>query len=179
MLPLDHRLFLWCNAALSGWASTWFFGIVTWLGNGFVLAIMILPGLAWRDRPHFRRHAIAMIASVAATGLLVNVAKALVGRPRPPLWAASAGWSVHVPFGVPEDGSMPSGHAQTAFGAAVYLSLAYPRWAPLWIGSAVLVGVSRVALGVHFPSDVLVGACIGALGSWVAFRWARHRDKIA
>ena len=174
MLAFDQRLFLWLNEALSGDGATWFFGTATWLGNGFVLALLIMPLMAWRDRDRFRRQIVPMVLSVTATGLVVLLAKSVIGRERPPLWAATRGIEVHIPFGVPGDGSMPSGHAQTAFGAAMYLSLLYPRWTPGFLALGTLVGMSRVALGVHFPSDVMVGAVTGAAGSCVAF-WLNRR----
>lgn len=174
---MDQQLFLWMNNALSGTFATWFFGAITWLGNGFVLAVLILPAMGWRDRAGLRAHLLPLVASVAITGVAVNVAKVLIGRARPPIWAASQALEIHVPFGFPTDKSFPSGHAQTSFGAAVYLSLLYPRAAPLFMLLAVLVGISRIALGVHFPSDVLAGALVGSLGSWAAFRWSKRRLK--
>lgn len=80
--------------------------------------------------------------------------------------------------------SFPSGHTSDAFATATSLSLAFPKWyiiAPsfVWAGS---VGYSRMDLGVHYPSDVLAGAAIGAGTSYLCYianKWLheRHHKK--
>jgi undecaprenyl-diphosphatase len=63
----------------------------------------------------------------------------------------------------PSDSSFPSGHTAAAFGGAWLLARHYPRWAPAAYGVAALVGLSRVYLGVHYLSDVAIGAAAGVL----------------
>jgi len=165
------------NRLLAGSGATWVCYCVTWLGNGLVLAALILPVMRWRDPAQFRVHVWPMILAIAASGLFVNGAKLVFARERPPVWAALQAIPIHVPFGMPTDPSFPSGHAQTAFGAAVYLSLLYRKWAPGFLAIAALVAISRIGLGVHFPADVIVGAGCGSLGSWVGYRIVNARSK--
>lgn len=106
----------------------------------------------------------------AGTIGLVFALKNVIQRPRPyaslsTITSRSPGHQGDAPF---DPYSFPSGHAATAFAIATSLSLSYPEWyviAPsaLW---ATAVAVSRSWLGVHYPTDIAVGA---ALGVGVAF----------
>jgi membrane-associated phospholipid phosphatase len=67
--------------------------------------------------------------------------------------------------------SFPSGHTSGAFAMATSLTLAYPKWYVIvpsyaWAGA---VGYSRMYLGVHYPSDVFVGALVGAGSAWLTY----------
>jgi membrane-associated phospholipid phosphatase len=128
--------------------------------------IMCGLGLLKHDSVLFR-NSIYVAASVAVTVIIANIAKYSINRPRPfeiyPfIEKESAGGSP----------SFPSGHTSEAFALATSVSLTYPKWyvvAPsfLWAGA---VGYSRMDLGVHYPSDVLAGAVIGAGCAWVTFK---------
>ena len=174
-MNLDAELFLKLNAVFDGSVATFVFTLITQLGDGLVLALIIVPLMYVFSRARFKIHIIALVLSVAVSGLLVTVMKVAVNRPRPPEYFGSKGVEVHAPLGSPSDRSFPSGHTQTAFGAAAYLACVYPFLAPVFLVLAVLVGLSRIALGVHFPLDVLAGAIIGSAFSVIGFLVNRRR----
>ena len=178
-MNVDIPLFLKLNHAFSGDAATAFFTSVTHLGNGLVLALLILPTLFLFRRDHFKAHALPLVLSVALSGGVVNLIKPIVDRPRPGPYFDTIGQpeTVHIPAGTPSDKAFPSGHTQTAFGAAVYLSLMYPVLSPVFLLMASLVGLSRIAIGVHYPLDVAVGALFGAVFSIAGYRAARRREN--
>lgn len=63
---------------------------------------------------------------------------------------------------VPQDEySFPSGHTAAATVAALLFSMAVPALIPLFAGIPIIIGISRIYLGVHYPSDVLMGFTLG------------------
>jgi undecaprenyl-diphosphatase len=68
--------------------------------------------------------------------------------------------------------SFPSGHSTTAFAVALSLGSFYPEIMPVLLILAANVAISRVIVGMHFLSDVLVGSGMGALLGYAAFRFA-------
>lgn len=118
-----------------------------------------------------RPAAAAAIAILVTSGLTFAL-KELVDRPRP------AG--TDPPIAIPDSPSFPSGHTSTAFAAAAALAVFAPRWlSVVFLAVAALVGVSRIELGVHYASDVVVGAVIGVVIGLTAGLALRHRHDEA
>ena len=121
---------------------------------------------------------LAMIgAGLVASSGITYVMKRAINRPRP--FVTYPDIQKLTDGGSP---SFPSGHTSIAFAAATSLSLEYPKWYVIvpscaWAGT---VGYSRMHLGVHYPSDVLAGAVVGAGSSFVTYkvnRWLQGRKK--
>jgi undecaprenyl-diphosphatase len=123
-------------------------GLLWWI-SGLLFLIVGTTRTCW-----------AVLAAGGAIGISVSVfilVKKWVGRPRPfEKWCDIS--SLIVP---PDKFSFPSGHTMTAFSVyAVYSSL-IPGSGVLFLPIAILLGISRVFLGVHYPTDVVVGALLG------------------
>jgi undecaprenyl-diphosphatase len=101
--------------------------------------------------------------AIAASWTVAEGAKYLFNRTRPFLWDTEIAPLIKTP----SSSSFPSGHSATAAAGAIALSILYPPFAPVIVLAAVLVVLSRVYLGVHFPFDVLAGVAIGTATSAV------------
>ena len=128
-----------------------------WVSDG---GAALLVGAAvihlWGKEPETgRRAALALAATAAAT----YAGKVAAGRARPD--APVSGWAG--PTLDDARHSFPSGHAAMAFAAATLLAQEEPAWREEAYALAALVGLSRIVLGRHWPSDVAAGALLGAL----------------
>ncbi|GHB87766.1 phosphatase PAP2 family protein [Persicitalea jodogahamensis] len=149
----------------------------TTVPGAFSVPVIIMGvGLIKKDAPT-QRKAVVIGAGLVASSGITYVMKRAINRPRP--------FVTYPDIQKLTDGSspsFPSGHTSLAFATATSLSLEYPKWYVIvpsyaWAGT---VGYSRMHLGVHYPSDVLAGAVIGAGSSFMTYRlnrWLQGQKK--
>jgi undecaprenyl-diphosphatase len=131
----------------------------------FIATLAVLFAVAHGQRfASWRRAAVAATLS-AGLGLAVGkVISELVDRARPFVVDPNG---VHLFSGHAADAGFPSDHATAAFAIAVAIILRKRRWGIFALGAAAVLSVGRVAIGVHYPSDVLAGAAVGAAAALV------------
>jgi membrane-associated phospholipid phosphatase len=112
---------------------------------------------------------------VGLPSLIATLLKRIIGRPRPHLFSEHGLFDFH-PFSTDASfASFPSGHATTIGAMAMVMSLLAPRFRHVFLVIGVLVGFSRVGLGAHHPSDVIVGMLFGASVAYVVAKlFAAH-----
>lgn len=135
---------------------------VTLLGDP-VIVLLIVVGVTWR---RWMPMSVCISGSFAAR-VIYSLLKEMISRERP-----DAALQVVRASGY----AMPSGHAAgIAFVAAVVVVM-HPRWRVLAVTAAAVVGWSRVALGVHYPSDVFVGWALGGALGYLCARLATRLE---
>jgi undecaprenyl-diphosphatase len=172
--PVDLLVLQFIHASVPAGLNGIFQTATTTGSANVLLPLLLIIGLAflWANR---RFEALLLTVSVVSSALIVYVLKAAVGRARPDLWDTEWYWG----------SSFPSGHTLVVAAFATAMVICLNRiWpgsrkfsmllASIWI---LAVGMSRLVLGVHWPTDVLVSICIGmflplamgiALESWHA-----------
>jgi membrane-associated phospholipid phosphatase len=187
-------LFLFCDKSVvtwvhNNWQNTWVAslgGHISLLaqGNfielgialGFILIIIIDPGLEKKGTGQLLYICVTgAIAIIIGAGL-----KYLLARYRPIMLLEHDLYGLHFLSSKWAENSTPSGHTIRAFSLLTAVSLLHRRLSPVCLTVAGLIGVSRVVVTAHYPSDVLLGAFIGiftALWTYRSFFPEKSRDQ--
>jgi undecaprenyl-diphosphatase len=153
-----------------------FVGLSEALFAGLLVALFLAVPPARRALA--RRAAVSAGASTALALLVGHLLAGWVGRPRPYLAHPDA---VHLFTGRSSDPSFPSDHATAAFAIAMAIWLRNRTWGAVVLGLAGVLALGRVALGLHYPSDVVAGALLGIAAALVLFAppLRRRLDQVA
>ncbi|MCU0771659.1 MAG: glycosyltransferase family 39 protein [Verrucomicrobia bacterium] len=167
---VDTALFRFLNQTLANPVLDW---LMPWASGNDLFGpavVMLGIGLLWKGGTRGRLFVLTLLLALLVTDpLVVNNLKKLVDRDRPFLVLEQ----VRCLAGKGGSGSFPSAHAANWFAAAAVALLYYRRSWRFMVPLAGVVALSRVYNGVHFPSDVLAGALIGA-GSGFGTVWLMH-----
>jgi undecaprenyl-diphosphatase len=140
----------------------------------FALGLVLLLVLGGK-RGERRRAAVAAGASAALALALAQVVARLVDRPRP--FAVDRAVHLFAPHAA--DPGFPSDHATAAFAIATALFLRDRRLGIAALIAAAVLAAGRVAIGVHYPSDVIAGALLGSACALALYRLGAARDALA
>jgi len=171
---LDLAIFYFLNHTISTGFLDKFFSIITDV-NKWYIAYVILAGIAF-----FKGGTRGKIAIIGLILLIVvtdqtgyRLLKESIQRLRP----CVALTDVITPLGCAGSYSFPSNHALNNFAAAVFLLRLFPNYKWTFLIVATLVSLSRIYLGVHYPSDVIGGAMIGVAFGYLFSIAALKIDK--
>jgi undecaprenyl-diphosphatase len=128
-----------------------------------VLAFLVAGG---HRRAEIRRAAVAAGLSAGLGLVAAKVISTVVDRPRPFVAHPDA---VHLFSSHAADPGFPSDHATAAFAIGVALFLRNRVWGSIVLVAAAVLAVGRVAMGVHYPTDVIAGAALGTLAALVLY----------
>ncbi len=164
----DRAVFFFFNHDLSNPFLNFVMPMISDIGSGPILFTVSFI-LLFSKKRELKLLGLILLAGLTVSFYLVSGLKVLVARPRPSLVLDGV-------FLLEKAKSMsfPSNHAATAFMAASVLTAYFKRYAAVFYSLAAAVAVSRVYMGVHYPSDVLAGAGLGiAIGYFLTKSGAR------
>jgi undecaprenyl-diphosphatase len=171
----------WVSQTLQAWPAVWRapfafiteFGLSDWVLIP-TLVLVLLTAVALRLPLGRHRRAVYELSLVAGfifigvglPGLFTNLVKRLFGRARPDEFIETGVFQFQHLLNDWTFQSFPSGHATTAIGTAFVIGFMAPRFFRLILLIAVMTGVSRIVVGMHYPTDVVAGFVIGMLGAY-------------
>lgn len=177
LLNVNQKLFLLGNR-LPDYTGSFLWANLTIFGDALLAAVLLFPFI--RKKPKLIWT--ALLAAVVAT-LLVHTLKPLLNVPRPA--AVLNNDVINIIGPAHHHRAFPSGHTASAFTVAGVVMIYSQRY---WQRIAVYLlawsaGISRMAVGVHWPADVLCGATIGlfgaACGFWLVNKLKREQNRTA
>lgn len=171
---IDLAIFYFVNHTLSCGFLDKFFSILTNVNNWYIAYLILLGIVFFKGGRRGKLSVILVIILIVFTDQLGHkVIKEFFQRSRP----CNALPDVRAVLGCNGTYSFPSNHALNNFAAAVFFTLLYPNYKWILFITASLVALSRVYLGLHYPSDIIGGALIGSCFGYIFALAALQIDK--
>lgn len=139
---------------------------ITFFGSTFFILFFSTSLFMWRE--HKRRWILPLWVSLLIASAAVSILKYFIPRARP--YELGIATLTLLKYGVSSNSSFPSFHSAAAFSALPVLDKEFPYFKFIWLAFACLVAFSRVYFGLHYLSDVIVGAFLGYLSGILALR---------
>jgi undecaprenyl-diphosphatase len=164
LYSLDLTIFYFFNHTISTGFLDKFFSIITDVTNWYI-TYLILAGIAFfKGGTKGKIVVITLIILIIITDQTgYRLLKEIIERIRP----CNALPDANTPIGCAGGFSFPSNHALNNFAAAFFLIRFYPNYKWIFLITATLISISRIYLGVHYPSDVIGGAIIGIIFGYI------------
>lgn len=164
LYSIDLSVFYFFNHTLSVSFLDKFFSIITSVNNWYI-AYLILLGISWvKGGTRGKLAVIGVILLIVVSDQTgYRILKEIFARPRP----CDILTDVITPLGCTGAYSFPSNHALNNFAAAMFFYKLFPKLKWVLFITAALISISRVYLGLHYPSDIIGGALIGILLGYV------------
>jgi membrane-associated phospholipid phosphatase len=181
LTSVDVGLFRAINQGLSNPFFDWLMPIFAW--NAFFVPLLLVGAVAllWKGGPRGRIFVLLLALILAlGDGFVINTIKHALERPRPHQTLAD----INLLVGRGSAASMPSSHTATWFAGMLLAFLFYRRSIWFMLPLALMMALSRVYVGAHYPSDVAAGALLGmgyavaglVLAQWL---WSRAGPRLA
>lgn len=156
---IDVSIFYFVNHTLSNPLFDKFFPFITEVKNWYISYVILLLILIVKGGKLGRISALVVIILITVTDQFTSsFLKEMIGRIRP----CNDLPDVNILAGCTSSFSFPSAHAVNNFAVAVFFSMLFPKFKWALFITAFLLALSRVYVGVHYPSDIIGGALIGS-----------------
>ncbi len=150
----DREIALWATSLRVVWLTP-IVSFITYLGSFIYVIYLIISIFLWLQKK--REFIMPLWLGLLLAAGLTYIIKIIVARPRPEAIGIVALVTSATVY------SFPSGHSSTSFAALPVLDKAYPKFKTFWFIFVALVALSRLYLGMHYLSDIIVGATLGYL----------------
>lgn len=172
---IDLAIFYFFNHSISIPFLDKFFSIITNVNNWYITYLVLLVLVFVKGGKRGKIAVILVLVMIVVTDQLGHkVIKEIFERVRP----CNVLKDVIAPLGCNGTYSFPSNHALNNFAAATFFSRLYPKFKWILFVTASLVAISRVYLGLHYPSDIIAGAILGLAAGYIFASIALLLDKL-